>query len=183
MNKEIMKYQSRKIIKVLPSFNHFFINGIYESKQNPPKIITKKFKGPYFDFCIKKYKNQNEIQYDGIDKSVDYLTEVVTKNKIDGIIAYSQGTYISSILSNFIDLKFIIHICGMKCKDNKIIYNTKVPSLHIIGKNDKFYLESIKFKNLYEDSSFIIHNGGHTFPKDEYIYQHIKKWIKSINEI
>ena len=68
----------------------------------------------------------------------------------------------------------------MKCKDEKYKINTKIPSFHIVGKNDEWYNEGKKFYNLFENSELYEHESGHNFPKENNIYQELKNWLNNL---
>jgi len=180
MNKEVMKFQSRKIINSFPDHNHHFINGTYISKENPPPIIKNNFSGPFYEFCQFKYFPENKIKYYGIDKTVQSLKDIIKEKNIDGIVGFSQGTYIASILTGEIPIKFLILVCGMECKDKTYKIDTDVPSFHIIGKKDEWYEHGKQFHKLFKDAKLCEHSSGHNFPKEENIYNELKDWVNQL---
>ena len=183
MNKEVMQFQARKIIKNLPescNYYHHIINGTYISSEKPPPIIYNNFNSPFYEFCQFKYLPNDNIEYNGIDNTIVKLKNIIIKHKIDGIIAFSQGTYIASILNSYFPLKFFVSICGMKCMDSKYKINIDIPTFHIVGKKDEWYDRGIEFYKLYKNAELREHNSGHNFPKEETIYNDLIDWIKSI---
>ena len=77
MNKEVMKFQSRKVIKILPNCNHIMINAKYKSNENPPRIIKNNFKAPFYEHCQFKYLPDNKIEYYGIEDSIQRIKKII----------------------------------------------------------------------------------------------------------
>jgi predicted esterase len=179
MNQQVMEYQSRKIVEYLPNCQHFFIDGTYKSEGKPPKIIYDNFSSPFYEYCQFEYKNDS-IEYNGINKTIERLKKIVLDKNIDGIVGFSQGTYITSILCHHIPVKFVVSICGMKCMDDSYKINTDIPSFHIVGKKDEWYEKGKEFRKLYKDSIYIEHKGGHTFPYENNIYEKLAEWINEM---
>ena len=81
------------------SVNHNFVNGFYPLEQVPKeKYVRENISKPFYAHCFYTYID-DVITYKGIDKSIEYLKKFIIEKKIQGIIAFSQGTYITSILS------------------------------------------------------------------------------------
>ena len=166
--------------------NHF-ANGLYKLDFTPKDtFISENINPPYYAHCYYNYLSNNEVEYTGIDDSVKYLKNILEKNNINGIVAFSQGTYITSILNSFVDLDFIVYFSGMPCLNLDHPININIPSYHIVGKEDKWYEAGLVLHNKYskseKDTQLFEHTGDHHFPKgkDVYIYTKIAQWIVEI---
>eukprot|EP01084_Bolivina_argentea_P128698 227439_1 len=183
MNESVMKFQTRKLTRLLPEYNHIMINAPYIATEDPPTQILKHFKPPFYEHCHFEWINENKVKYFGVDETIETYKETLKNQNIDGIVAFSQGTYISSLLSNEIPLKFFVSVCGMPFLDDKYRYQMKfdMPSFHIVGKNDEWYQRGIEFHTLYKDDAPLYeHKAGHNFPAENQIYQELVSWIKAI---
>ena len=120
MSGRIMCSMSTPLLKRLDyNINLITPDAPYLIKNPSASEITKYFKPPYYEWF-------NEIHNINIDE--------LKKNKnIDGIIAFSQGVTVTSIISPYLNPKFIICISGVNHNINNNIID--IPSFHIIGKN------------------------------------------------
>lgn len=184
MNDSVMRFQTRKLQKMLADCNHHVINGFHLAKGDPDQSIATRFKGPFYEHAQFEYLANNKINYYGIDDSIHHLSDIIIKKDIDGIIGFSQGSYIGSILTNEIPdkLKFFVSICGMKCTDKNYKFDSNIPSFHIVGeKDDEWYQKGIDFYNEYQNAILHKHKDGHTFPTEKRSYQELVDWMKSLD--
>ena len=180
MNEAVMRFQTRKLQRLLPDCNHNIINGTHLSDGDPEEIIASRFKPPFYEHAQFEYL-PDKIVYYGIDESIDNLSNIIIDRQIDGIIGFSQGSYIGSILTHKFPLKFFVSVCGMKCTDKKYKFDTNIPSFHIVGKQDhKYYQRGIDFYNEYNNAILHEHDDGHIFPTQKKVYQHLVQWLKSL---
>ena len=144
-------------------------------------MVQKFIEPPFYEYCH-RYNNT----YIGLDYSLNKLLDYIRINKIDGIIAFSQATYVTFLLHKIYRLKFFISVCGLPyfgdlpeiiLKDS-LSYDIK--SLHIIGKKDPLYKLGLKFYQCYCDTTLLEHNQGHCFPKDKNINDKIIEWIQAL---
>jgi len=109
--------------------------------------------------------------YLGVDESVSNLEEFIENNgSFDGIIGYSQGGVMATILNglNKISVKFMIlvgiyPVTDEKLLDLKIYDNIEIPVLGIYGIKDDVVLSEYS-KDAYlhiKNSEVHTHNGGH----------------------
>jgi len=178
--------KSEKIYNI--DINNHLINALYKLDIIPEHEFVRKYiKPPYYGHCYFNYLSNNTIEYTGINKTMVYLKNIIKEKNIDGIVAFSQGTYITSLLCSELELKlklkFVVYFSGMPYINNDRKIGINIPSYHIIGKEDKWYPNGLKLYNLYLNSGkntvLYEHNGGHHFPKgmDIGIYQDLSKWI------
>lgn len=168
----IFKIQSKYLMNLLNKKYNQKIEWIIPdapnlSNNNISPIVKKCFKPPYYDWY------QKDEYYNGLNKSMDYLKQF--KN-IDGIISFSQGSCVSYLLSDILNPKFIINICGVNYTQNK--YQIKIPSLHLIGKEDPIKFQSFLLTENYINPYIIYHKGSHSFPPDKESYQEIINFIE-----
>lgn len=95
-----------------------YIDGTYPSKDNEGKEWWK----TSYDI--------DKIEYVGIEKSLEYIDELFSVHKFDGILGFSQGAIFGGVISGLIEnkndkycknikktLKFVILISGIYCRD------------------------------------------------------------------
>ena len=165
-NIELIKLQTQQLRTKLDeisylygySVNHNFVNGFYQIEQVPKETyVRENISKPFYAHCFYNYI-EDKIIYKGIDKSIEYLKKIVKEKNIQGIVAFSQGTYITSILSNIINLKFVVYFNGMPYANDNYCINTKIPSFHIIGENDEWFEHGkLFYKKYLEKSKLYIH--------------------------
>lgn len=165
MSGKIIASMSATLLKRLDyNINLITPDAPYLIKNKIVPDITTHFAPPYYQW-FDKYKIVN----------IDKLKSI---DNIDGIIGFSQGAYISSIITPYLKPKFIICIAGMDYNIiNKII---DIPSFHIIGKNDPLFYRSIDLTKKFKNPYIVYHEGGHHFPKDVQIYTKLNNFIKKI---
>ena len=160
MNGVIIRKMTLPIIKnINNNINIISPNGPY-SVEPHREDITKYFSPPYFSWIN---NNSTDIEY------------LKNYNNIDGIIGYSQGSSIALFIADYLNPKFIINISGVNRLNYDKILN--IPSLHVIGANDPYYIHSKKLLTKYKSPKIIYHSKGHHFPSDIEIYKNINKFI------
>ena len=124
----------------------------------------------------------------GFEESLAYLDNVFeTQGPFDGILAFSQGACLASILCRisqqnsssqesvkfkFIKFKFAIIVAGFKSGQvqHEIYYDKykkiDLPSLHVIGKADKVipFEMSMALTEYFTNPSVFVHDLGHYIP-------------------
>jgi len=172
-SKKIFMIQSnylRRILNKNIEIEWIIPDAPYESKDEISPIIKKYFNPPYYHWYITK-------EYIGIEESIKYIKSF---GPVDGIIGFSQGGCFAQILSTIIKPRFIISICGINCTNKNYISFSKIPSLHIIGTDDKIRERSELLTKQFENPKIIYHSGKHTFPPDKEVYNQISEFIKDI---
>ena len=182
-NKTLMRFQSRQIVKRLPWCKHVFINAPIVSDVEPNEMVKRMVDPPYYYYCKRKDGN-----YQGLEYSLQFLKKYVKDNDIDAIVAFSQATYVTSMILDSLDLKFFVSVCGLEIESYMDINNNlskkinisemiKTKSFHIIGKEDPFYDRGIKLAKRFCNHKLLEHSGGHCFPSERYIYDKLIEWI------
>jgi hypothetical protein len=180
-NKTLMKYQTKKLRDLLPTCTHHVINAVHQATEPPEDpVVRKSFQPPFYEHCQFTYLPNNQVEYRGIDQSITYLKQYVKRHKIDGIVAFSQGTYVASILSSYVPLKFLVSICGMRCKDESYSIDPELPTFHVVGKQDKWYKPGLEFSEMFFDAKVAEHKGGHHFPAESKIINDVAEWIETV---
>ena len=165
MSGRIMCSMSKPLLKRLDyNINLITPDAPYLIKNPSSSEITKYFKPPYYQWF-------NDIHNINID-------ELKKIKNIDGIIGFSQGSNIATIIIPYIKPKFFISISGVKHDISNCIIN--IPSFHIIGENDPFFYKSINLTKKFKNPNIVYHQGGHHFPKDVNIYKDVNRFIKNI---
>ena len=172
MNGEIMKSMCTPLLKRLDyNINLITPDAPFLIKDSSCKEITTYFKPPYYQWFNKSQNIDIDI--------LNILDNIDNINNIDGIIGFSQGAYVSSIISSYIKPKFVICIAGVEYNNNNNNNIIKIPSFHIIGKNDIDIYRSINLTKRFENAEIIYHQDGHHFPKNMNIYTHLNYFIKN----
>ena len=178
-NKQILELQTAKLRNALPEYEHHLINAFYKAEKDPEDPTIKKyFAPPFYEHCQFNYLENSKITYSGVEKTIEYLSDIIKKKNITAIVGFSQGGYIGSLLTNFFDFDFFISICSMPYREDNFSVNYNTRSLHIIGEKDKWFKAGEFFSNQFVDSKLIIHKGGHHFPRERKIYQQIVDWVE-----
>ena len=119
--------------------------------------------------------NADSTIYEGIDEAYAHvLTHVRSEPPYDGIVGFSQGAVLASILlSRNPDLfRYFISISGFapRCLKYANLYSASAPShvssLHIYGKKDLLVepSRSKQFAECFQDSQVVEHGAGHFAP-------------------
>ena len=163
MNANIMIKMSYSLVKRLDHNIELIVpDAPFSVKPYRPEI-TKYYDPPFY-----KWVNGKNINFD----------DLKNLNNIDGIIGFSQGAYIAYLLHSYINPKFIINISGVNhC--NITTEKINIPSIHIIGEKDSYYLKSLELTNKYNSPEIIYHKDGHHFPKNIDIYKKINFFINN----
>ena len=111
MNGEIMKSMCTPLLKRLDyNINLITPDAPFLIKDSSCKEITTYFKPPYYQWFNKSQNIDIDI--------LNILDNIDNINNIDGIIGFSQGAYVSSIISSYIKPKFVICIAGVEYNNN-----------------------------------------------------------------
>lgn len=133
------------------------------------------------------------------DEALYFLREyMIKKGPFDGVLGFSQGAVMASILAAMISshvlinqdkklpsFKFGVFISGITPRDpEKLkIYQTKLntPSLHVWGTNDSLVSTELSktFSSHYINPVCLAHDGGHALPKRP---ETIKQIVDFINK-
>lgn len=130
--------------------------------------------------------NKNKYKAIGIEKTINYLIKEWESGDYDGLLGFSQGSLMATVLLPYIDPKFIILVSGF-CTPGfsniEISNEINVPSLHIWGSNDLFVQPDLskQLKELFKDPQYFIHTGAHFIPQDQQSADEISKFLE--NEI
>ncbi len=164
-NSEIMKIQSsylRERIKLIDSdINFIYLEGDIKPVKLPDYI--NKFDPPYL-----LWGNSKET----LDQSLERIIKKINFS-IFGIIGFSQGAYIGHKLLQYFKPKFFISISGMTTTNIMESNNTSIPSIYVIGKNDKYLNLLEKFCSLSDNKLVLYHLGKHDFPFNINVYDKI----------
>ena len=121
----------------------------------------------------------------GLNKNIENIAEHWNKEKYDGIVAFSQGTVLATILAKHVDAKFVILISGFcdpwpKQFKKEIL---DIPSLHIRGKKDVFVppIRSERLASLYANNIIHEHNYGHIVPTDNETLLIVKEFLNKFS--
>ena len=183
MNEEVMKFQTKRLRRLLPNYTHTILNGPYIAARGPDKRVEQHFKGPFYAQCqFDEPTEHTETQYYGIEQTIARYTELVRQNEIDGIVGFSQGSYIGAMLANAVPLRFLVSVCGMQCMDRRAVHNFEIPSFHIVGERDEQYLEhGLRFHEMFRNAPLLRHSTGHNFPVEKHINQELAEWIDALD--
>jgi len=167
----------RKILKQQVEF-------VYVTAPHKVDPIPEGFeKGEVYQWWSTESNWLQATHFEGLETSIDFIKNVCkTQGPFDGILGFSQGGVMASILTTLQDstqesplhFKFAIiasayppHIPEFQTKlDQKVIEKTLVPTLHIYGSNDDLVLpeHSKKLATLFPDATTLEHEGGHYLP-------------------
>lgn len=158
-------------------------------------------KGWWFSSDDRQYSALLKTDCDlGFEQSLDYLDKVFEKQgPFDGILAFSQGACIGSILCQIakineisehkfknIQFKFAILVAGFKSgqSQHSIFYDQKIqiPTLHIMGETDRVIPKemSIKLLDYFVEPKTFDHSGGHFVPTNAEAKNSIVQFLDSI---
>eukprot|EP00928_Gymnodinium_smaydae_P042650 TRINITY_DN28688_c0_g1_i1.p1 TRINITY_DN28688_c0_g1~~TRINITY_DN28688_c0_g1_i1.p1 ORF type:complete len:214 (+),score=34.89 TRINITY_DN28688_c0_g1_i1:90-731(+) len=121
-------------------------------------------------------------EYRGADDAVTYVERFLReRGPFDGVLGFSQGACLAGLLCALqqrrqrdasLDFRFAIMCCGFASRDSQHAHLYEgpihVPSLHIIGSRDWFFLR-IMASNLascFCGAVVSYHDGGHDLPED-----------------
>ncbi|SOV05197.1 related to FSH3 - putative serine hydrolase [Ustilago sp. UG-2017a] len=133
------------------------------------------------------WRADDDGNYLGWDKSVDYINEVLkTEGPFDGIVGFSQGGCLAGILASAFEkpermpglklpkeqgaFKFAVAVSGFRSRDqlHQKLFETPIetPVLHVLGRADQIVeLErSQTLVDVCKNSRVELHDGGHSLP-------------------
>ena len=139
------------------SFTSFFIIIIISE---PMDGIASVFKGPYYEWW-----NYVDGEYLGCEKSVRYVSDWVAEHgPIDGIIAFSQGSALTSLMlamsqsgHNLLPgLQFVVLLSGFFPRNARDLVATTgpltIPAFSVYGRTDYQRDECMQFADYYSKS-------------------------------
>jgi len=132
--------------------------------------------------------NEDRTVYHGAEESIQYIKELMIKEKFDGVFGFSQGASFAGLLCALLEkphlypaflvhgqppqppFEFGIFVGGFKPLDAKLLplFDTKIvtPTLHVMGNNDFVVVESrgLSLVEACESPRVERHEGGHFVP-------------------
>ncbi len=135
----------------------------------------------------------NIVDVDSLKVTLDYLQDLWNQNQFDGIIGFSQGGTLATIIASLCDnkyafngLKYLIIISSPEI--NHTILNSSIikiknyneciatKAIFIVGKSDEWVPSdsTIELSNRYANKVIIYHDGGHYVPSQRHILSQIK---------
>lgn len=166
-----------------------FIDAPYLSLEDPDPGIQMFYPNrSYYEWYL---RNNETNLHEGVEKSIESLESLLKTNSIDGILGFSQGTAMATILlqlqmknksTSFI--KFAILIGGIDPPHelHECSPHITIPSLHIIGNNDPYKSRSLKLLELYSQdlTTLLVHEEAHNIPTMQTgLYPQIKSWLQT----
>ncbi|UKK00099.2 hypothetical protein MACK_000169 [Theileria orientalis] len=135
----------------------------------------------YYTDVVGAYSPQmKDVPIIGMEKSVDFVLDECKKANYDGLVGFSQGSLISTLLAKKLSNesnpgwkpKFcLLFSCPMPytCTLKTVLTTPPkipVPSLHVLGKNDKLVpnARSLMLADCYNEPMVHYHDGGHHVP-------------------
>ena len=152
--------QMQSLLKCCASHNlnikWHYLNGTRETDIIATKDIEKMISPPYYEWF-------DGNSFAGLNDSLRSIQDYVHTHNIDGVLGFSQGAAMASIVSQYEPIKFGIFVCGVNCRhpDYDSI-NFSKPSYHFIGTKDPVKHRSYDLANMFDQSRII----------DEVIYDH-----------
>lgn len=192
-----VKKRTRKMFRILDeecNASVYFLNGThpYKSENDSDSqvaVVDKHIINILESQRVWYNAKCTESTYDGLEESIDYvINHIKTKGPYDGIIGFSQGSLVASIIlkrqPNL--FRYFISISGYKPKDDNykslysIEYLTDFPSLHIFGKRDTLVdsADSIEFYKCFKNAVLAEHPAGH-FAPDQWPFEKIQEFVKN----
>lgn len=182
-NVKIMKEQCKNIEKYLTNITFHYSEGSYIIDN---ETSTRSWWNENFaNFCMNFLTKKSSVAL-GIHETMDELNKIWDAKKYDGIIGFSQGTLVATLLAEKVNPKFVILFSGFiepfPTNVDKVS-TLDIPSLHIWGKNDFLVpaKESFKLSQLYISADYHIHNGAHEIPTEIDTMKYIDEFISSIS--
>ncbi|CAI5730449.1 unnamed protein product [Peronospora destructor] len=137
------------------------------------------------------------FKFEGIDRAIEEMDERLNElGEFDLAVGFSQGAAMLTILSMWCHMKgkkcwwkLVLCVCGMvpRAINVRELFETPegkkilvpLPSIHVVGKKDSMYEESLMLKDAYVMHSkgsplerrLMEHDGGHKFPSPERHHQ------------
>lgn len=138
----------------------------------------------------------NIVDVDSLKVTLDFLQDLWNQNQFDGIIGFSQGGTLATIIASLCDrkyafngLKYLIIISSPEI--NHAVLNSSIIKMHnynnciatkaifIIGKSDEWVPSdsTIELSYRYANKVIIYHDGGHYVPSQRCILNQIKEHL------
>ncbi|MFT3692112.1 MAG: hypothetical protein QM831_03155 [Kofleriaceae bacterium] len=114
-------------------------------------------------------------RYVGWERTRDAIGELLAKHSFDGVLGFSQGAVLTSLLVGLFEFRFAIMIGGFPSRDPahaEIYARTERyarPSLHIIGRADTVVPPdaSRMLAARFHEPTILEHAGGHVIPTSD----------------
>lgn len=114
-------------------------------------------------------------RYVGWERTRDAIGALIAKQPFDGVLGFSQGAVLASLLVGLFDFRFAIMIGGFASRDPahaEIYARTEryaLPSLHVIGRADGVVPpeSSRLLAARFRDPEIVEHPGGHVIPDSD----------------
>ncbi|PVU91735.1 hypothetical protein BB561_004242 [Smittium simulii] len=147
------------------------------------------------------YQSAERKEVSGFENTLLYIQHIVkTRGPFDGIVGFSQGAILASILASIFSrkdrgsirfesqppLKFAIIIGGGKPENSSLLHyldqKINCKTLIIIGKWDTVVASerALLLSELFDNPQIIYHDGGHIVPLTPYIIQETSKFLKTL---
>ena len=185
---EIMRGQTMAL-RSYAQIDCVFLDAPYVASKPADDMISMIYPdSPYLEWFDPKATNFPQM----LEDCIMYLIDFVDKyGPFDGIIGFSQGATVATLLMNRLKklerLEKLLSSCVLIGGVDPSYYipdQTKevldVNSLHIIGQKDELFESSLKLCDFYEESmaTRIEHVEGHNIPSIRTVTYHlIKKWF------
>lgn len=130
----------------------------------------------------------------GFDCSIEMITQILDDSGFDGILGFSQGACLVSILCMMQEaqkkkwFKFAVLFAGFKSRSSNHdrYYNQKtiIPSLHVFGDNDQIILpeKSEELLSFFDNPKCIRHPGGHFVPASALQKKAYTEFFEAVSE-
>lgn len=162
-----------RINHITSKLKHLFIKN-YQAQFyyiEAPNEILNNFSGEegFGWFDNKDFFTTNH--YQNLDKSLDKLKDFIDNyGPVDGVIGFSQGGVMATILLQLYSFKFSIIISAYPVTDDEYqnYDHITTPSLHVWGLNDQVVLpqqSELNYKKMPLSDCFI-HQGKHVIPSN-----------------
>lgn len=160
----------------------FYVSGSIPSEKDNPQYVTmsKVFPGEdFFQYVLYAPKRADGgMDYEGLEVASHLiLSEIEQLLPIDGILGFSQGSNVASVLAAQAvagcghPLSCVIHMAGSipgwTWRFPELFQEPlRIPSLHVFGEKDQFW-EGPCLKDLYVEPIVLSHTGDHRpLPRD-----------------
>jgi ribosome-binding ATPase YchF (GTP1/OBG family) len=139
----------------------------------------------------------NVVDVDSLKFTLDILQDLWNKQQFDGIIGFSQGGTLATIIASLCDekysfngLKYLIIIGSPEINEtvltsriiklNNFSNCIKTKTIFIIGKSDEWVPNdsTLQLSNRFFNKVIIYHDGGHYVPSQRYILSQLKEHLE-----
>lgn len=200
-NSAVMKDQTRALRAALgPNAEFVFLDGPFEARGRGEEIVEERYAAhrPFYEWGdIERLERSPEQpdngfyhRYVGFDSTLELVDEQLRElGEVDIAVGFSQGAQMITALSMY----YLAHrketywkcsllCCGTRVRDAGLRplfelpdgspRKVPIPSIHILGKRDRFYETCREHSELYDDwpegarypKAVFEHDGGHRFP-------------------